>query len=239
MKNIKGLEAVIKAQPQDIAEYLDKIATYKGKYSWLIVPKTSKNRVCLVAHIDTVFEDKNITKTVIKEDGIWYSPQGICGDDRCGVYAIFDIYRNLPAESRPMLLLTDGEERGGYGAREATKIFKEQLENVTFFVELDRRGREDMVFYNNEPKEFINHIGQYGFVETWGSFSDITILGKAFKKCAVNVSVGYHDEHTLNETINLGELNETIEKIKILCISETGKEKVWENDKIYLTRIFD
>lgn len=222
-------EDVIKAQPFQLAEHLDKVADYVGKYSWLVVPKNSKNKVCLVAHIDTVFENRFETKTILKEDSVWSSPQGICGDDRCGIYALMRIYDALPEESKPYLLFTDGEECGGVGAREASIIFDEELKNVTYFIELDRQGSEDMVFYNNESKKFREYIGEYGFVESIGSFSDITILGRNFEKCSVNLSVGYYNQHSLHETINCDALLMTINKVLSICVQETGKDKVWNN----------
>lgn len=226
------LESLIIAQPFEIAEFLDEHADYNGKYCWLFVPKNSNNKVCLVAHIDTVFENRFETKEIIKEDTNWTSPQGICGDDRCGVYALLKIYKTLPEKNKPMLLFTDGEEKGGIGAYEAVKVFNDQLKDVSFFVELDRQGKDDMVFYNNEPDEFIDYIRHYGFKFSRGSFSDISILGKAFNICAVNVSVGYYKQHSLNEYIHVNELDDTIDKIYSLCIEETGKQKIWENEQI-------
>jgi hypothetical protein len=227
MRVIRNFDDAIKATPYELATYLDSVATYKGRYSWLFIPKNSENKVCLVAHIDTVFPLEIKEKEILKEENVWKSPRGIGGDDRCGVYALLHLYTSLPAKNKPMLLFTDGEEIGGTGAREASILFKEHFKEVSYFVELDRHGSVDMVFYNREPDVFVKHIGSYGFVKANGSFSDISILGENLNKCSVNLSVGYYNEHTYREYVNILELKTTIEKVRNLCIEETGKEKIW------------
>ena len=64
--------------------------------------------VMLVAHLDTVHAES--VKDICKTDGgnILMSPQGIGGDDRCGVDALNKIY-NLSAV-KPHLLFTCDEE---------------------------------------------------------------------------------------------------------------------------------
>jgi hypothetical protein len=70
---------------------------------------------CLVAHIDHVYEEKNWSKRPIlyNEEYLW-SPVGIAGDDRAGVYACMQLFNELDVN----VLFTDLEERGGGGAIE-------------------------------------------------------------------------------------------------------------------------
>lgn len=238
-KKFSNLKSVIKAQPEDIASFLDEVATKKGKKSWIIVPP-NEHHICLVAHIDRIFNPKGKMKIEYKGHGekkVWSSKQGIGGDDRCGVYALLHIYRTLPVKDRPIILFTDEEETGLHGAKEAAKIFKEELKDVKFFIELDRRGKNDMVYYNDEPQEFQQHIQKHGFEKAWGSTSDIKVLGRKFKKVSVNLSVGYFDQHTKNEYIIVKHLLDTINKVKGICItreplspeaSKLPKEKKYE-----------
>ena len=55
--------------------------------------------IMLVAHLDTVHKTpvKHICKT--QNGGILMSPQGIGGDDRCGVYALVTVYEQSAGAS--------------------------------------------------------------------------------------------------------------------------------------------
>ncbi|MBQ3451584.1 MAG: hypothetical protein IJG32_04910, partial [Selenomonadaceae bacterium] len=69
--------------------------------------------IMLVAHLDTVHE-KPVHDICISADGnILMSPQGIGGDDRCGVFALVKIFH--AAQIKPWLLFTTDEEIGGIG----------------------------------------------------------------------------------------------------------------------------
>lgn len=220
-KHFLNLKSVIKAKTSDIKNFLDKNATKKGAKSWLFVPPGSDNKICLVAHIDVIFETPQPKKIIKRKHGEkreWTSPQGISGDDRCGVWALLHIYRNMAANKRPILLFTDEEETGLFGAKEAVKVFKNELKEVTYFIEIDRKGKDDMVFYNYDAEEFRKHIGKHGFKDQPGMTSDIKVLGKTFKKSSVNVSAGYYGQHTKEEYIVIKELMNTIDKVKGICI---------------------
>ena len=82
----------------------------KGKY--LLVKGEAP--VMLLAHLDTVHKER--VKTICRSDNgnILMSPQGIGGDDRCGVYALNAVYEQ--AKVKPWLLFTCDEEIGGVGA---------------------------------------------------------------------------------------------------------------------------
>jgi hypothetical protein len=227
-KKFINLKSVIKATTEDIIEFLDKNATKKGKKSWLFVPKGSDNKICLVAHIDRIFDDCQPKKIIKKKHGEkreWTSPQGICGDDRCGVYALLHLWRNLPDTHKPFLLFTHEEESGMFGAKEAVKVFADELPEVSYFIELDRRGHKEMVFYNYDAPEFKKHIGKHDFEEKPGSASDISILGKKFKKSSVNVSVGYYGQHKKDEYIIIKHLMDSISKVKNICLTNEPLSK--------------
>ena len=194
---------------------------------------TGKIPVLLVAHLDTVHQ-KLPEIFYDKKQGIIWSPQGIGGDDRCGVYAILKIIEKY----KPYVLFTTDEEVGGLGAEAFTKeIDRPLIYPINFAIEIDRRGFNEAVFYDCGNDKFINFILQYGFTEEWGSFSDISVLSPAFDIASVNLSAGYYNEHTNHEYIVLGDLNHTIERVKkILRSQETNtyfdyQEKYFYNYK--------
>ena len=164
--------------------------------------------VLLVAHMDTVGEcppSRIIYDT--KYDAI-YNPDGILGgDDRCGVYAIM----KLLEKHRPHVLFTEDEEIGGNGAYKA--VIGIPKPDVKYIIEIDRRGSKDCVFYECGNEDFMKYVENYGFKKNYGSFTDISILGKTWDIAAVNLSSGYYHEHTQDEYIIFNELLETINRV--------------------------
>ena len=65
----------------------------------------------LVAHLDTVHRET--VKEIYKVGGAWSSPQGIGGDDRCGIYMILSLLEKLPF--KPYVLFATDEEIGCVG----------------------------------------------------------------------------------------------------------------------------
>lgn len=172
--------------------------------------------VMLVAHLDTVHKQP-VKDICISADGnILMSPQGIGGDDRCGVYALITAYEL--ADKKPWLLFTCDEEIGGVGAEFFCTIhrahkFPPELDELKFIVEIDRRGANDAVYYNCNNPAFEEYISSKGFETARGSFSDISLVAPQLGIAAVNLSSGYYNAHTQHEYINRAELEAVIEKV--------------------------
>ena len=184
----------------------------KGKY--LLVKGEAP--VMLLAHLDTVHKER--VKTICHSDNgnILMSPQGIGGDDRCGVYALNAVYEQ--AKVKPWLLFTCDEEVGGVGASAFCEKHKKgrlpkELSSLKLLIEIDRKGRNDAVYYDCENPEFESYITGKGFATGWGSFSDISYVAPALGVAAVNLSSGYYNAHTLHEYINRKHLNQTVKKV--------------------------
>lgn len=165
--------------------------------------------VLLVAHMDTVH--KECVQKIKYKGSIMSSPQGIGGDDRCGIYAILQIIKDYHCS----VLFTEDEEIGCVGAEKFT--FSECIVNtkVNYIIEIDRKGTNDCVFYSCDNPEFTSFIESTGYFKTqWGSLSDISTIAPVLQVAAVNLSSGYFNEHTLEETINVEALLSTIEEAK-------------------------
>lgn len=167
--------------------------------------------VALVAHMDTVHPIPPVEIFCDSEQGVIWSPEGIGADDRAGVYAIITL---LTDGYRPTVIFTTREEVGGLGAEAFIDIFPTPKVPVNFLIELDRHGEEDMVFYDCDNPDFNKFIGEYGFVEDWGSFSDITVIAPEWEIAAVNLSIGYEDEHTKAERLYYRAMLDTIAKVR-------------------------
>ena len=174
--------------------------------------------VLLVAHMDTVHKLK--CTQIIEKDGKISSPQGIGGDDRCGIFIIMNIINDLHCS----VLLCEDEETGGVGARKFTKTKYINNLDVNYMVELDRKGSNDAVFYLCDNPKFTNFITDVtGFKEAHGTFSDISVLAPAAKIAAVNLSSGYYNAHTTNEYVMYDEMMDVVEVVKTLVKTESEK----------------
>ena len=172
--------------------------------------------VMLVAHMDTVHEQPVKDICFSADKNILMSPQGIGGDDRCGVFALVKVFQS--AQVKPWLLFTCDEEIGGLGAKQFSLAHQlhqlpKELDNLKFLIELDRKGKNDAVFYRCANPDFEAYISDKGFKTAQGSFSDISVIAPELSIAAVNLSCGYYAAHTRHEYINRTEIDSTIAKV--------------------------
>ena len=171
--------------------------------------------VALVAHMDTVFEGDKEKRNITYYDrnkGVMWCPFGAGFDDKAGVFAILKIVNE---GYRPSIILTTDEEIGGVGAIELiSKYPKAPIKNLKYLIELDRANQIDCVFYECINNDFIEYIENFGFVEAFGSFSDIDVICEAWGIAGVNLSIGYKNEHTESEILHVPSMLTTINKVK-------------------------
>lgn len=176
--------------------------------------------VLLVSHLDTVHKEP-VKDICMSEDGnIVMSPQGIGGDDRCGVMALCNTFDSVSEKEKPWLLFTCDEEIGCIGARKFASLYTKKnrsklpdLSPIKLIIEVDRKGSNDAVFYGCDNEDFEKYIVSKGFKTEYGSYSDICDIAPAIGCAAVNLSSGYYNAHTQHEYINLKELKWTTDKI--------------------------
>lgn len=197
--------------------------------------------IALVAHMDTVYKTPVVDLYYDQRKGVLWSPQGIGADDRAGIFAIMKI---IQSGLRPAVILTTDEEKGGLGA---TVLASKEcpIPGLKYMIQLDRHGTNDCVFYECFNEEFYNYVESFGFCEAYGSFSDISFLMPQWNICGVNLSVGYEDEHGVEETLHIAPLYDTIAKVqKMLCEKEipnfeydemvyTGSSRWWKTAMMY------
>ena len=178
--------------------------------------------VLLTAHMDTVH--KECVKEFHEENGIIKSPQGIGGDDRCGIYMILKL---IEKGFKPYIVFCEDEEIGGVGSNKFAKTeLIEELKACKYLIELDRANSNDAVYYDCGNKEFKAFISEtIGYKEAIGSFSDISHLSPACDRASVNLSCGYYKAHTTDEYVVLSEMENTIDKVaELLSIDYTKME---------------
>lgn len=174
--------------------------------------------ILLTAHMDTVHKD--IVRDFYeyydeeKKQHIISSPQGIGGDDRCGIYMILEIIKTHKCS----VLFCEDEEIGCVGSHafSETEHIKE-LSELKYLIELDRMNGNDAVFYDCMNPEFTDFIiDNTGYEESWGSCSDISVLSPACGVASVNLSCGYYNAHSTSEYVIMEEMFNTIEVVKKL-----------------------
>ena len=174
--------------------------------------------VCLIAHMDTVFDFVHDIDDFFydAEQQLLWAPSGSGYDDRAGIYAIIEL---VERGCRPHIIFTNEEEKGAIGSRNLIAKFPECPFDCKMLIQLDRMGYNDAVFYDCDNPDFTQYITSFGFEEQEGTFSDISILAPAWKIAAVNLSIGYLDEHTWNERLFCSWCDRTID-----CVEEILKQ---------------
>lgn len=251
MLDIKFCEMIFRKSEDNLHSFL--VKTLKNSFNYKDVVSSKDNYIyakgtspyMLVAHLDTVHSKlcstivkKNvlITKGKVKyQDTFLSSPEGIGGDDRCGVILILAALLS-DSRIRPSILFTHGEEVGGFGVRTFCKDYI-SLDNVNFFIEIDRRGSNDTVCYSDDNKELTKAIESFGyFKNAWGSFTDISVLMPHFKISGVNLSSGYYQAHTVSEYVSMVDMESILVNLLNLLKSSSFinttyvyKEKTYQN----------
>lgn len=174
--------------------------------------------VLLLAHMDTVHHD-NCTIVCTSEDGNYVmSPQGIGGDDRCGIFMVLEIIK----EYKCSVLFTEDEEKGCVGAHKFVNDKVVPTVPINYLLEFDRKNKNDAVFYSCDNKDFEAFITdeEIGFKTAYGSCSDISSVAPYLKTAAVNLSCGYYNAHTEHEYVKMSEMLHNIERAKLIIAKE-------------------
>ena len=249
---VKKLIKYIKAEESKLLKLLHKellkmdytVLTNQNEEYLYGFPREDDNiPVVLISHVDTVH--KNPPDHVFFDNNyrVLWSPEGLGADDRAGVFATMEIIKSF----RVPVIFTTGEESGGKGAKALIKDMPDNPNNYKMLVQLDRRGINDCVFYRNDSDKFHKYIEEYGFKKETGSFSDISVIGPAWKVNSVNLSIGYIDEHRSTEHLFVDRMIDTINKVcEILShpvpdfeykektyttYTTWWDDKVWDRDK--------
>ena len=171
-------------------------ATSKTK-RYAVKQGSDKNRPLLVAHADTVLENRAYEYDT--ETGIVVSSEL---DDRLGIAIILCLLLDGIDVS---CLVCDNEETG---RTTATQFIKETKLTPVWLTEFDRRGT-DVVCYEYETPILCSMLEHCGFTVGRGSFSDISSM-ESLEVIGFNVGVAYHKEHSLKCHANL---NQTLSQV--------------------------
>jgi hypothetical protein len=201
-----------------------------GANKALFIEGTRPNRCIMVAHADTfwtfsmrsrlAFDDYAINDVAVSRGRVHSITKrtGIGADDRAGVAIIWQL-----ASLGHSILITDGEECGALGARyvaERWHQWSEIQDRHTFCVEFDRRGIEDFKTYDVGTPEFNAYVSKSinRPIAAPHSFSDISYACTRIP--GANLGVGYYNEHTVKEYVDISEWQSTLEVARSWLSSE-------------------
>lgn len=185
--------------------------------------------VVLIAHLDTVFNDESRNEMEIYHDteqGVWWSPNGLGADDRAGVYMILQILEQT--KLRPHILFTTDEETIATGADAVASIKNKLFKEVSYVIELDRKGYQEAVYYDCDNKQFEAYINSFGFHTEDGTFTDISIICPKWEVAGVNLSVGYFWEHSYVEHFYSVFWYDTLKKVIKILEDKNGYKQIWK-----------
>lgn len=185
--------------------------------------------VLLVAHLDTVHSKLPNMILYDKDQNTVSSPNGIGGDDRCGVYMIFEIIKKFNCS----VLFCEDEEDGGIGANKFVKTDLVRTLDFNYIIEFDRANANDAVFYSCDNYDFEKFITRDFYKINYGTYSDICDIAPVIGCAAVNLSCGYYKAHTKDEYVVLSDMENSI---KAAC---DILAKTTQNDKFEYVEYFE
>lgn len=193
----------------------------KHQERYVYIPGKRKDRVVLVAHIDTIWDkayDKAFSedRDVLFDDGVFSSNHSGCGigaDDRAGCAMLWKL-----RDCGHSILITDGEEKGKVGAwylRKSNKQLFRELNKHCYMIELDWKGTNCCLFNQvDNTKKFKQQIEKVlGFTDSKAKGgTDLSVLCRHI--CGVNLGIGYRSHHTIKEQLVLPEWENTLIKLR-------------------------
>lgn len=227
-----------RAMRRVIRRQLDAIdATYRTDHGNIYATKGNAAAYpTFVAHTDTVHAIlPNGAYRVYQEGPTFYAwnehawtPAGIGGDDKCGVFIALECLRILPAAKA---VFFRDEEHGCIGAQLADMRF---FDDSSFVLEADRKGASD--FVSNAAGEEL-HGPEFAAAvaplltrrhftpEPFGGLTDVvTLKERGLKVAAANASAGYYEPHRATEFIDVPDLINTRD-LFLEIAAELGAER--------------
>lgn len=173
----------------------------------------------LACHMDTVhdlvekfliFENEDI---IFAMDGKDTSQTGIGGDDKVGVFIALSCIKDMDICKA---VFFTREEIGCYGSG---RVSNDWFSNSSFIAQVDRKGATDFVttatgtvLCSTDFKTAVSpYLTKWGYTDyTNGGLTDVvTLVENSVGTSCFNMSCGYYDPHSDNETIKISDVQAT------------------------------
>ncbi len=173
---------------------------------------STANRTLFVAHVDTVHR-KSGKNRIKKTRTHWHADGDVLGaDDGAGCAMLMHLIHSGIAA---YYVFTVGEEKGGIGATWLAKNNPDLLRQFDRAIAFDRRGIDSVITHQGWGRCCSDQFGQ-SLCDALGSFdqnlmhlnddtgvyTDTAEFVDLIPECT-NISIGYSNEHTVNESLNI------------------------------------
>tara|TARA_R100000808_G_C2150165_1_gene158801 strand:+ start:257 stop:1492 length:1236 start_codon:yes stop_codon:yes gene_type:complete len=173
--------------------------------------KQGESYPCVVAHTDTVHDIHKDFSVFQAGDCLFAFSQddreqvGVGGDDKSGIWIALEM---ILKKDNIKGVFFWGEEIGCLGSSEADESF---FIDVGYCIQCDRRGNKDFVtsiysdvLVSQEFKDVVLPImTKHGYEEADGATTDVYKLKESINVSMVNMSCGYYQPHTDQETVSI------------------------------------
>lgn len=170
------------------------------------------SKTLFVAHVDTVHRQDGKNK-IRKTKHMWYAKGDVLGaDDGAGVAMLMHM---MCAGIKGYYIFTQGEEKGGVGAKYVHDNYKDLLKQFDRAIAFDRRGIDSVITHQGWGRCCSDAFGealcmQLGKAndnlmhlnDDTGVYTDTAEFVDYIPECT-NISVGYDHEHSQQESLNL------------------------------------
>jgi len=170
------------------------------------------HKTLFVAHVDTVHRNEGKNK-IAKTKTHWRAKGDVLGaDDGAGVALLMHL---IHANVRGYYIFTQGEERGGVGARYLAEKMPDLLREFDRAIAFDRRGIDSVITHQGWGRccsdvfgtaladALMNgHDALMMLNDDTGVYTDTAEFTELIPECT-NISVGYAREHTQEESLDL------------------------------------
>ena len=173
---------------------------------------TDYHKTLFVAHVDTVHREVG-ANAVRKTDTHWYADGSQLGaDDGAGVALLMHMLHNDVAG---YYIFTQGEEKGGIGAKYLADYKKTLLSEFDRAIAFDRKGIDSVITHQGWGRCCSDEFGEalcreigkgnddmMHLNDDTGVYTDTAEFTGVIAECT-NISVGYQFEHTEKEELNM------------------------------------
>lgn len=218
----------------------------KGAVAAWVASTDVESRTLFVAHVDTAEQwDGVLTRPVYLDDNtqtlIGDGKHVLGADDGAGVALLLHMIEN---EVPGTYLFTQGEEKGGIGAKVVSNEHADFLRQYDRAISFDRRGTGSVIthMFNGRTcsDEFAEALSSAldtekypSFPDSTGSYTDTAEFTNHIGECT-NVSIGYMNEHGPRETLDMNYLRHLAQHVLTVQWGELPtKRQAGEQDPDY------
>jgi len=217
----KGEKAFIKTYLKGFKPIKNKTGEILA-YSYEIASK-NKNRVLWSCHIDTMHRNQ---PDVIKQE-VYIDPFDVAfvdnksdclgADNGAGVFLLLEM---IDAGIAGTYLFHRGEEKGCWGSSQIASEYEEYLKNFTHAIAFDRKGTTSIITHQSGSRacsdklgiQLANLFGMGYKLDDTGVYTDTAEYTHLIPEC-LNISIGYANEHTSKESLDVSHVMALRDKI--------------------------